>query len=120
MPKLGLDSSDDSRSWFVFRFELYPKSLDLYVEIRRIADLERRRTIIDRLISEGPRFGFKHSGREIKDHYTRISGREKLLRWGEDEAPEPNEVRKAVKKKLDEKFPKLEEVPSVLKPLLQS
>jgi hypothetical protein len=116
LPKVGLDSSDDPRSWFVFRFELYPKSLDLFVEVRRMDDLAKRRAIIDKLITEGQRFGFKHSGREITDNYTRVSGREKLLRWNEDEEPEPDAIRAAVKKKLDDKFPKLEDVASVLKP----
>jgi hypothetical protein len=118
LPRVGLDSSNDPRSWFVFRFALYPKSLDLYVEVRRMDDLAKRRAIIDKLITEGQRFGFKHSGREITDNYTRVSGREKLLRWNEDEEPESGAIRVAVKKKLDEKFPKLEDVPSVLRPLL--
>jgi hypothetical protein len=118
LPRIGLDNSDDPRSWFVFRFELYPQSLDLYVMIGRMEDLAKRRAIIDKLIAEDQRFGFKHSGREITDNYTRVSGREKLLRWNEDEEPESGVIRAAVKKKLDDKFPKLEDVPSVLKPLL--
>jgi hypothetical protein len=118
LPRVGLDSSDDPRSWFVFRFELLPKSLDLYVEVRRMDDPAKRKDIIDTLIKEGRRFGFKHSGREITDKYTRVSGREKVLRWNEDEEPESDAVRAAVKKKPDDKFPKLEDLPSVLKPLL--
>lgn len=81
-------------------------------------DLAKRRAIIDKLITEGQRFGFKHSGREITDNYTRVSGREKLLRWNKDEEPESGAIRAAVKKKLDDKSPKLEDLPSVLKPLL--
>lgn len=118
LPKLGLDSSDDPRSWIVFRFALYQKSLDLYVEVRRMDDLKKRRAIIEMLVSDGQRFGFKHSGREITDNYTRVSGREKLLRWNEGEEPDPSAIRAAVKKKLDEKFPKLGNVPSDLMPLL--
>lgn len=118
MPKLGIDSSSDPRSWIKFRLELYSKSLDLYVEVGRIDDLKLRRAVIDKLIAEGQQFGFKHSGREITDNYTRVSGREKLLRWNEEEEPESIDVQTAVREKLDDKFPKLEGVPSVLKPLL--
>ena len=69
-------------------------------------DLAKRRAIIDKLITEGQRFGLKHSGREITDNYTHVSGREKLLRWNEDEEPESGAIRAAVKQKLDDKFPK--------------
>ncbi|MBI4205367.1 MAG: hypothetical protein HY527_10110 [Betaproteobacteria bacterium] len=82
-----------------------------------MADLAKRREIVERLIAEGSKFGFRHSGREVKDNYTRVSGRERLLRWNEDDEPESDSIRAAVKKKLDEVFPKLEGVPVVLKPL---
>jgi len=115
----GLDRKDDPRSWFVLRFELYEGEgkLDFYAEVRRISDVARRREIVGKLIEEGPNFGFRHSGREFKDNYTRISGRERIIQWTNDE-PEPEAIRTAVKKKLDELFPRLESVPRVVKPLL--
>ena len=123
LPPIGLDDpSYDARSWIIFRVELSTGKLDFYIEVRRIADLAMRRAIINRLIEEGPKFGFKRqSGREVKDLYTRISGRERLLKWEEDDdEPDQASVRSAVKRKLDEIFPKLEGIPSVIKPLLQN
>lgn len=118
LPPVGLDRKDDPRSWFILRFELYGDKLDFYVEVRRMADLRKRREIVEKLITEGPRFGFKHSGREVKDNYTRVSGRERVVKWNEDDVPEPDAIRVAVKKKLDEVFTKLDSAPLILKPLL--
>jgi PD-(D/E)XK nuclease superfamily len=119
LPPVGLDRKDDPRSWFVFRLELYGQRLDFYVEVRRMADLTKRRKIAEALIAKGPKFGFRHSGREIKDNYTRVSGRERILKWEQDEdEPEAEVIRTAIKTKLDDLFPKLEGVPSVLRPLL--
>lgn len=117
LPPVGLDRKDEPRSWFILRLELYAGKLDYYVEVRRMADLTKRREIVARLIAGGPRFGFRHSGREVKDNYTRVSGRERVTKWNEDDEPEPDTIRAAVKKKLDEIFPKLEGVPLILKPL---
>ncbi len=119
LPPVGLDRKDDRRSWFVLRFEVYNQKLDFYVEVRRMADLTKRRKIAEALIAEGPTLGFKHRGREIKDNYTRVSGREQIVKWEEDEdEPEPEVIRTPVKTKLDKVFPKLEGVPAILRPLL--
>jgi hypothetical protein len=40
------------------------------------------------------------------------------LKWSKDNEPISDSIQAAVKKKLDEVFPKLEGVPSLLKPLL--
>lgn len=121
LPPVGLDdSNDDPRSWLILRLQREVGSLDFYVEVRRMADLTKRREIVEKLIAEGSKFGFKRGSREITDHYTRVSGRERVLKWDEDEEPDSDSIRAAVKKKLDEVFPKLEGVPLVLRPLLKS
>ena len=69
---------------------------------------------MERLIAKGSQFGFRHrqGGREIRDNYTRVSGRERIIaEWDEDDEPEPDAIRAAVKKKLDEIYPKLADVP---------
>jgi PD-(D/E)XK nuclease superfamily protein len=118
LPPVGLDRKDDPRSWLILRFEVNRGKLDFYVEVRRLPDLAKRRRIVDALIAEGPRFGFKHRGREATDNYTRVSGREQVAKWDDEGEPELDLIRGAVKKKLDEVFPKLEGVPSILKPLV--
>jgi NADH:ubiquinone oxidoreductase subunit len=119
LPPIGTDRKDNPRSWFVFRLEIYDGKLDFYVEIRRMADISVRRRIVDTLIKEGARFGFKRSAGTVTDNYTRVSGRERVLQWN-DEVDEPSEdlVRTAVNKKLDDVFSKIAGVPSILKPLL--
>src|SRR5438445_13813032 len=79
----------------------------------------------------GDPVSIEHNGRVIRQlvltpegeveeaPYTRVSGRERVLKWNEEDEPEPETVRAAVKKKLDEVFPKLEGVPMLLKPLLE-
>lgn len=112
LPPVGLDRKDDPQSWFVLRLEVYNQKLDFYVEVRRMADLAKRRKIVEALIAEGPAFGFKHRGREIRDNYTRVSGREQILKWEEDgDEPEADVIHTALKTKLDKVFPKLEGEP---------
>lgn len=119
LPPAGLDRKDDAQSWFVLRFEVLDGKLDYYVEIRRMSDLAQRREIVKKLIEEGPKFGFKHRGGAIKDNYTRVSGRERLLQWtDEDSEPSDEAIHTAVKKKLDDVYPKLGGVPALLRPLL--
>lgn len=120
LPSVGLDYRKDPRSWFVLRLELYldDGKLDFYVEVRRMEDLAKRRAIVDALIKEGDKFGFKHSGHKVKDNYTRVSGRERILKWNAEDEPEKETIRTAVRKKLDNVFPKLESVPLFLTPLL--
>jgi hypothetical protein len=117
LPPVGIDYKRHPRAWFVLRLELYAGKLDFYVEVRRMDDVAKRREVVNCLIAEGASFGFRHSGREVKDSYTRVSGRERVLKWNEDGEPKSDEIRSAVKKKFDDVYPKLERVPSVLKPL---
>jgi hypothetical protein len=119
LPPLGIDRRDIPNSWFVFRLDVRNTRLDFYVEIRRMADVALRLKIVDTLIKEGAKFGFKRSSGAITDYYTRISGRERILEWGdEEEEPSEDAVRSAVKKKLDDILLKVARVPTVLQPLL--
>ncbi len=119
LPQIGIDRKDAPRSWFVFRLEVNNSKLDFYVEIRRMSDVALRRRLVDSLIKEGAKFGFKRSAGTVTDNYTRVSGRERLLQWSDDEN-EPSEdlIRATVKKKLDDVFPKIAAVPKLLEPLL--
>jgi hypothetical protein len=121
LPPIGLDRKDDPRSWLILRFELVDEGVDFYAEVRRMADLTKRKTIVETLISQGERwFGFRHSGRGVTDNYTRFSGRAHLMKWSEGDEPDPNELRATVKKKLDDMFPRLADLPAVLKPILST
>jgi hypothetical protein len=123
LPPLGLDSKDQPQSWLVMRFEAFDAHLDFFVEVRRMKDLNLRRAIIDVLLADGAKFGFvrKQKGEvKVKDFYTRVSSREKVLTWPEDTTPDPATVHAAVKKKLDEIHPKLGGIPAALAPVLNA
>ena len=71
------------------------------------------------LLSEAQKCGFKAQSarKKIGGRYTRVSGRESVLEWAEGEEPEAEAIRTAVQKKLNELYPRLEKLASVLKPL---
>ena len=122
LPPLGLDSKEYPQSWLVMRFEAFPDRLDFYVEVRRMQDVAQRRAIIDVLLADGTKFGFvrKQKGEvKVKDFYTRVSSRERVLMWPEDEAPDATVVRAAVKKKLDDLHPKVTALPAALATILK-
>jgi hypothetical protein len=118
LPAWGLDRRDQPQSWLIFRFEASKGKLDFYVEVRRMTELEKRRRIINELIAKGSRFGFKRQAGAIKDNYTRISGRERILEWTGDEEPEDQVVRAAIINKLDATFVAVRELPAILAPLI--
>jgi hypothetical protein len=118
LPPHGVDFKDIPQAWIVLRFHLFEGSLDFYAEVRRMADPAMRRRIVELLIAEAPGFGFKRSqAGKLTDKYTRFCGREKVSEWGEDDKPESEAIRVAVKKTLDDLYPKLEKLALVLKPL---
>jgi len=122
LPPLGLDSKEHPQSWFVMRFEAFEGHLDFFVEVRRMEDLSRRRAIVDLLLADGTKFGFKRKQKgevKVKDSYTRVSSREKVLTWPVDEPPETAIVRAAIAKKLNELHPKLHGLTDVLQAILK-
>jgi hypothetical protein len=115
----GIGVKDDPRSWLFLRLYLYDEMLEFVVQVHRMKDLAKRKTIVNRLIDQLPGLGFKKSKSGKDSDVTRVSGSDPVLKWSEDEQPEPETIRAAVKKKLDEVYPKLEGVRSVLDPLLK-
>jgi hypothetical protein len=120
LPRLGLDQKEDPRSWIVLRLRSLENMLEFMVQVRRIENMQLRKKIIELLIAELPKFGFKKKqAGAVGATRARVSGSEAVLKWGEDDdEPESDVIRAAVKKKLDELYPKLEGVPSVVQPVL--
>lgn len=117
LPAFGI--RDDPRSWLFLRLYLYDEMLEFIVQVHQMKDLVKRKEIVKLLIDKLPGFGFKKSKAGMSGAVTRVSGSEAVLRWSEDEQPEPEKVRGDVKQKLDEVYPKLEGVRSLLKPLVK-
>lgn len=116
LPKFGLDSKTQQQSWLILRFYLYEGKLDFYVEVRRIDDLSQRKQLVELLMAEAAKAGLKKSaGSEITDKYTRVSGRETVLKWAAEEEPKADEIQQAVKAKLDGLYTKIEIIAVALK-----
>jgi len=82
-------------------------------------DDARRKKIVAKLREEATNCGFKRTkASEVGGNWARIAAVETILKWPEDEKPEADEVRAAVKKALDELFPKLEKLAAAYKPLI--
>jgi hypothetical protein len=90
--------------------------LEFLVQVLPMQDPVKRRQIIQLLIAELPKLGFKKSQGGKGEGPTRVSGADAVLKRSEDEEPESDAVRDAVQKKLDEVYPKLEGVSALLKP----
>ena len=69
-------------------------------------DPTKRIEIASKLLQECPSFGFKRpKGKQLKNNYSRVSAVETILKWDEDEEPESDVIRGAVKKMLDDLYP---------------
>ena len=121
LPPIGIDRKEHPESWIVFRFSLYERSIDYYVEIRKLEDAAQRKAIVDALIDKGATFGFvRKQAREATGFYTRVSSRERVLLFNQDETPTADAIRAAVKKRLDQIHPKMGELAKALQELLKS
>jgi hypothetical protein len=116
LPKLSLEK-DDPQKWIVLRLRLQEKMLEFIVQVRSMQDREKRKEIVQLLIAELPKLEFKKShGGKGEGDYTRVSGGDCVLKRSAEEEPDPDAVQAAVKKKLNEVYPKLERVAALLKP----
>ncbi len=122
LPPLGLKG--DLRSWIHVRFHSYEDRLDCAVQMAPLTDLAKRREIVTKLFEAYPRFGFKlpkAAAKEVKNNRSGIMTTEHILEWDEDDDPDSEAIRErirvAVKKTLDDLYPKLEKLALVLKPL---
>lgn len=126
MPRAWLDWSlpigteyEDERVWLILKFRLSEGELNTWLELQGIEDMVRRNQIVEMLLREVQRCGFKAQPARKKrgTRYTRISARELVLEWDEHEEPDSEAIRAAVKKALDGLYPRPEKLAAVLKPL---
>lgn len=122
MPECGTDLKQYPQSWFVFRFEVSERRLGFLVEIRRMSDPKLRSQVVDLLLSRGKDFGLvrKQKGEvKVKGLYTRVNSREVLANWPPDSPPEAEHVAAKVAEKLNALYPRMEELPDLLRPLVE-
>jgi hypothetical protein len=110
----------DSRSWIYASLFDPGDRLLCAVHMAPMSDPTKRIEIATKLLDECTGFGFKHpKSKQVKNNYSRVSAVETILQWDEHDEPESDGIRAAVKKTLDDLYPKLEKLASVLKPLCQ-
>jgi hypothetical protein len=81
-------------------------------------DPAQRKVIVTGLREKAPGVGFKPTQAwKVEGQWNRIVGSECILEWNEDEEPEPDVMRAATKKKLDELYPRFEKLTDVLRRL---
>lgn len=124
VPRFGIDEKDHPEAWIVLRLHSFERKgkLDFYTEVRRVSDanLATRKSVVDLLVKEAPKFGFKRAqAREVTDKYSRFTGRETVYEWDEDGEPDNGALSEKVKEKLNEIYPALEKLALVLKPILK-
>ncbi len=115
LPPLG-KYYDDPHIWIVLKFEFSGSKIDSFIEMHGMTDLEMGKRLAAILFAEAPSFGFKPSAARKVTNYTHLTGRERLLEWG-DEEPEQEAVRAAVKAALENLYPKLERMAVALRQL---
>jgi hypothetical protein len=117
LPPLGSYYDDDPRIWIVLKIELSGSRLDFFIEMHGVTDQKTGERIARVLFAEAPKCGFKRSSARKLTNFTHVSGRECMLEWGEDDEPEPEAILMAVKRTLDDLYPRIEKLALVLKPL---
>jgi PD-(D/E)XK nuclease superfamily len=112
------DIGEDKKWWFLVDLRHDGRNLRYSIWVGPMEDATKRKEIITKLRDEIPKFGFERTrAREFHRQWSRISANERVLEWGEDEEPEPDVIRDALKKALDELYSRLEKMTSVLKRL---
>jgi hypothetical protein len=120
LPPFGL--RDEARGWIYAQFGVDGGILWYNVDATPVKDGDqaKRKEIITKLIEKSTEFGFKRPrsrNQEVRNIYCRVTASERVLEWPEDDQPDPDRLRLAMKKALDDLYPKLAKMASVLKPL---
>jgi len=120
LPPLGMDR-EEPRSWITLHLRVRNDQLTFYSQVGKMVDRDLRRRIIEQLLEHGSRMGFvRKTGREISDgSTTRISSRDTLLDWREDDEPTEQAIRAALARKLDALHPDLSELRGLVAPMLK-
>jgi len=122
LPTIGTDSKEHPQSWFTLRFQIYKNQLEYWAEVRRMNDLVLRRSIIDGLLPHMRQLGFpepKPKKGVPTDQYTRVSGKEVLLKWADEQEPSEGAVADAVRRKLEQVAPPMDTLGPTFRSLVE-
>jgi len=112
------DDGDDPQNWIFVEFASKETRLTQALYASPMKDATKYKAIVTKLRDKATDIGFKRSkATGIGANFARITVAERFLEWDEDETPEPEAIREAVKKTLNDLYPKLEKMARVLKPL---
>jgi hypothetical protein len=115
LPPIG----DDDYYLLCVHFRSRETKLSYTMFVGPMEDLVKRKQLVTKLREEAVGVGFKRSrASTVAEKWSRVCAAETILEWGEEDEPEPELIRRSVKKKLDDLYPKLEKLASVVKSLL--
>jgi hypothetical protein len=120
LPPLGLKGASGASWWICVDIRLYDDGtlLGYSVDVAPMTDPQKRVEIVNRLLDECHNFGFERpKSKTVSNNWSRVSAFKRILKWNEDEEPEPDKLREVVKKTLTDLYPKLEKMAQALKPL---
>lgn len=121
LPSLGLMA--DLRSWIYVRLRSDEGRFLYMVQMAPLTDPAKQNKIVADLRPKHSEFGFKpfKGNKKVKNIKCNIFAFQSILEWDEDkDPPEVEAIREAVKKTLDDLYPRLEKLALVLKPLCNS
>lgn len=112
------DDGGEPQSWIFVEFGSKETKLTYAVYMHPWKDTTKYEQIVTKLREEITSIGLKRTKASgIGSDFARITLIERFLEWDEEEKPELEEIREAVKKSLNDLYPKLEKMALVLKPL---
>jgi hypothetical protein len=103
------------KHWIVVRMIGRETKLLYNVIVGPMADAGKRKEILSKLLDERSQPELKRStASKVGGKTAVISSAETVLEWGENEEPDSEDLRKNLKKKLDELHPNLKKLERVL------
>lgn len=117
LPPIGARKTFDPRLWIMLRFAVQKKRCTFWRIVCPTSDAQLREQTIVRLAAKPDEFGFRLPSKTPGSKWTRL-GVDKIASWGEDDAPDAEEIVIAVQKKLDQLEKCLAGVPEALRPIL--
>ena len=110
---------DDDRVWLIIKVRIHNGVLESYLELQGIQDAEKRKQLVDLLLREVEKCGFRshHIRSRIGARFTRVSGRETIVDWPDEDEPEEEAIHVAMQAYLTELHSRLEKLASALQPM---
>lgn len=117
LPAIGARPRFDSRGWLYITLWCHGTRCHINIVCQGVTDDELREQCVE-CLTQSDRFGFRRRKKSLARGWNSL-GRINIRRWNEDEEPDVDDLKRAVEKKLDVLWERLEGVPRVLQPVFE-